>query len=251
MKILFLSDLHLEFGTLTLQKCNADLIVLAGDIWTGIRGIKWALDSLPDIPIIYVAGNHEHYGETLPRNYDKLRAAALNSRLYLLENDAITINNVTFHGCTLWTDFALFGTPAADTVLLKDSSNDYKKIRVPAESGMRRFTPIDAKRIHEQSLSWLAKSLSDSFTATNIVVTHHAPSMKSVAECFREETNSANYASHLDDFVIKYQPNVWIHGHMHHSIDYMLGSTKIVCNPRSYHGVSLNPDFDPYRTLNV
>ena len=47
MKIRILSDLHLEFQDWTPPESDADVVVLAGDIHVGTRGIDWALDILP------------------------------------------------------------------------------------------------------------------------------------------------------------------------------------------------------------
>ena len=32
------------------------------------------------------------------------------------------------------------------------------------------------------------------------------------------------------------QIKLWTHGHTHHEFDYMVGSTRVVCNPRGYVG---------------
>jgi predicted phosphodiesterase len=42
MKLLILSDLHLEFSNMFASKTDADVIVLCGDIWKGDNGIYWA-----------------------------------------------------------------------------------------------------------------------------------------------------------------------------------------------------------------
>ncbi len=63
MKIRHMSDLHLEFGPLTLQKVPADVLILAGDIGVKTQGAVWALKVARDldIPTVMIAGNHEHY----------------------------------------------------------------------------------------------------------------------------------------------------------------------------------------------
>ena len=38
-----------------------------------------------------------------------------------------------------------------------------------------------------------------------------------------------------DEFILDYpQIKLWTHGHTHEDFDYMIGSTRIVCNPRGY-----------------
>lgn len=67
MKILVLSDLHLEFGKLApVHKDRridegVDVVVLAGDIAEGVQGILWARETFVTKEIVYVAGNHEFY----------------------------------------------------------------------------------------------------------------------------------------------------------------------------------------------
>ena len=65
MKIHVLSDLHLEFQGWIPPKTDADIIVLAGDVHVGVRGIEWARRSFPLCPVVYVPGNHEFYGEDI------------------------------------------------------------------------------------------------------------------------------------------------------------------------------------------
>ena len=83
-----------------------------------------------------------------------------------------------------------------------------------------------------------------------IIVTHHAPSALSLPEKFRAESISCAYASQLDEFIRRYQPPLWIHGHIHHSSDYYIGSTRVVSNPQSYPG-DLNQGFDPVLIIEI
>ena len=43
--------------------------------------------------------------------------------------------------------------------------------------------------------------------------------------------------SDLSEFILD-RPGIklWTHGHTHENFDYMIGSTRIVCNPRGYDG---------------
>lgn len=38
-----------------------DVVVLACDIDRGIKGVVWARQAFPGIPVLYVAGNHDHH----------------------------------------------------------------------------------------------------------------------------------------------------------------------------------------------
>ncbi len=72
MNILFLSDLHNEFGVFKPPETKADIVVLTGDIGVGSKGAIWALDIFKNIPIIYIAGNHEYYGKILSKVNNEL-----------------------------------------------------------------------------------------------------------------------------------------------------------------------------------
>ena len=69
-----------------------------------------------------------------------------------------------------------------------------------------------------------------------VVVGHHSPSKLSTKPQYETEVivNGA-YSSDLSDFILdRPMIKVWTHGHTHHTCDYMIGSTRIVCNPRGY-----------------
>ena len=175
MKIQIISDLHQEFGSIELSFSNADVIILAGDINIGIKGIEWILKEITDKPVIYVLGNHEYYKGAYPKTLHKIKAIAQETNVHVLENESIEIGNVRFHGATLWTDFALFGSSRIYGALCQEKMNDYKKIR--RDPAYSRLRSIDVYKIHNESILWLANSLSKYKDQTNIVITHHAPSI--------------------------------------------------------------------------
>ncbi|MDM8559733.1 metallophosphoesterase [Candidatus Parabeggiatoa sp. HSG14] len=231
MKIHILSDLHLEFASFNPPKTNADIVVLAGDIHLGQKGLEWAKEFFPDKTVLYVLGNHEYYGKAIPKLTDKLREQVVGTRIHILENDSFEFENFKFLGCTLWTDFKLFEQPRISAYQAQSTITDYRKIRVnPKFSKLR---PIDTMRFHANSLSWLKKQLDNNHKKT-IVMTHHAPSLRSLPITWQKNLLSAAYASPLDDFVSNSNISLWIHGHIHQSIDYQLNNTRIVCNPRGY-----------------
>ena len=88
--------------------------------------------------------------------------------------------------------------------------------------------------MHYNSIKWLKNSIKDSTTDKNIVITHHAPSIKSIPLEFKEDAISSAYASDLESFILEYNPHYWIHGHIHQPITYTVGETKIICNPHGY-----------------
>lgn len=161
-----------------------------------------------------------------------MRELATNSNVHLLEDSVVDIEDIRFHGCTLWTDFSVFGDPVEYGIICQSSMNDYKMIkRDPTYFKMRS---IDTYKIHQVSKMALAKNLADSDKSKNIVVTHHAPSLQSVPERYTNDPVTAAYASNMEDFIFKYQPDFWIHGHIHTPNRYYIGKTEIICNPHGY-----------------
>jgi Icc-related predicted phosphoesterase len=241
-KIHILSDLHLEFAPFKPPETEANIVVLAGDIHLGQKGKQWAKQSFPDKTIIYVLGNHEYYGNAIPKLTNKIREAG--THLHILENERLEIEGLTFLGCTLWTDFKLFGDPRIAGYHAQTMMNDYHKIRVSPE--FRKLRAIDTALFHSRSLKWLQNELLNVNPQKTIVITHHAPSLYSIPVKYRSDLLSAAFASALDDFVINSGVSLWIHGHIHDNFDYKLGNTRVVCNPRGYPDekvLSFNPEF--------
>ncbi|UVD80126.1 metallophosphoesterase [Myroides albus] len=233
MKTQIISDLHLEFGSsATLSFDKADLIILAGDTHLGSKGIEWIKKYIPNKKVLYLLGNHEYYKGSYPKTLNKIIDAAKDTNIHVLENSFIDIEDIRFHGCTLWTDFSIFGSPIEYGMICQSKMNDYKQIkRDPSYSKLRT---IDVYQIHQKSRAWLNQSLKESTAKKNVVITHHAPSILSIPESYKNDPVTAAYASNLDDFILEHQPTFWIHGHIHTPCQYKIGETEIICNPHGY-----------------
>lgn len=238
MRVRVLSDLHREFGHVQLPDVAADVVVLAGDIDRGTRGVTWARMRFPDVPVLYVAGNHEHYGERIGRLHEKLREAAAGSNVHILENETFELHGYRFFGATLWTDFNLFGERpfAMFTAGAKEKGmNDYRKIR-SKDAG--RLHPKHTAMLHADSRLALTRFLSAGDRARAVVITHHAPSIRSLPEHKQAEPISAAYASNLEDVIAANGPAIWVHGHIHQPRDYLIEKTRVVNNALGYPGTS-------------
>jgi Icc-related predicted phosphoesterase len=232
MRIQVISDLHQEFGSLELSFDKVDLAIFAGDVNLGTKGIQWIQSAIKNIPVIYVLGNHEYYKGSYPKTLNNIIDLSEGSNVHVLENKSIVIGDVTFHGATLWTNFELFGDARLTGSFCQEKMNDYKLIR--RDPSYSKLRSIDTYAIHQASLRWLENSLESSSTKKNVVVTHHAPSIKSLPEKLMGDTLSAAYASNLEATVLKYQPDYWIHGHIHRPSKYNVGNTTVICNPHGY-----------------
>jgi len=263
MKLYVTSDIHLEFGDCVIEnKDNVDVLVLSGDIMIaqdmhdhpeeslrshavpqslGARQAKAVLFreflarcSARFPHVIYVAGNHEFYNGKWPAGVEYLREECNKfPNVYFMENDSRTIGNFTFIGSTLWTDMNR-GDPIT-LYHVAGMMNDYRIIR-NSDHGFRRLTPEDTALRHRDSLGYIRTMIEGKFDQKFVVVGHMAPSRLSTHPRYADDTiMNGGYSSSLDDFIIDHpQIKLWTHGHTHEDFDYMVGSTRIVCNPRGY-----------------
>jgi predicted phosphodiesterase len=246
MKLHIVSDLHLSVAGFQLPATDADVIVLAGDIARPAEACAWARQL--NKPVIYVAGNHEFYGSSLDDTLAALRQHSAGSHVHVLEGDAVVIDGVRFLGTTLWTDFALFDTTgqrAAAEAQALAMIRDFSRIRADASSA-RPFTPADSVAWFNRSAAWLERQLSEPFDGPTVVVTHHAPSLRSVHPRFENSLLNACFVSNAEHLLDGRRAKLWIHGHTHDSFDYTVHGTRVLCNPRGYakHGVNENAAFD-------
>jgi len=233
MRIHVVSDLHQEFGSIDVPTVDCDCVVLAGDVSTKRNGMAWILKRFRDIPVIYICGNHEFYGEKLPRLTERLREEARGTNVHFLENESVTIGGVHFFGCTLWTDMALQGDWLVGAAEADCMMNDYRRVR-NSSLGYRKLSAGDTRLLHMGSLEAMRLFFASHNPKRSVVVTHHAPSIRSLPECRLAELVSCAYASRLDDFILEHQPRLWIHGHIHDNSDYFIGDTRVLANPRAY-----------------
>ena len=257
MKLLVYSDLNLDLAPFRPQLDpdflqTVDVVVLAGDTTEGTGGLRWARETFPDKPIIYVDGNHEFYSQHWDRHIDVMRKLASDYHVHYLENDAVVIDGVRFLGCTLWTDYALHGADAKLMAMntARHRMSDYPRIKITRPPEMywherkHRLVPAMAGRRHDASRQWLQEQLGLGDAKNTVVVTHHAPHPRSIPEEFEGHPLSPCYASNLE--ALMGTAGTWIHGHIHDSVDYQVRGTRIVTNPRGYKlvgGGMQNPEF--------
>lgn len=248
MKITILSDLHLEFEPFEISAGDTDLVILAGDIDVKGRGLEWIRKNFSGLPVIYVLGNHDYYGKALPKLSDTLKMETEGTDIHILEKDVIRIRGINFLGCTLWTDYSLFGNPRRDGFQCQQMMTDFRKIRLsPKYSKLRS---IDISNLHQRSREWLARELENRAGEANIVITHHGPSPFSLPSGDSHNVVNAAYVSDLRSLIEHYAPACWIHGHLHASSDYTIGSCRVICNPKGYPDEP-NRQFNPNFTIEI
>ena len=275
MKVALCSDLHLEFGDITLTNTdNADVLVLAGDImlaqdlhdfadgqinplWGNIiptraekaqqyrAFLRRCSEQFPHV--LFIAGNHEFYNGKWDQTLVTLREeCAKFPNVHFMENEKFVLDDVTFVGGTLWTDMNK-GDPLTQQVVA-GKMNDYNIIRVESRN-YGRLQPTDTIKRHIATLDYIRKTVDSDPTQKYFVIGHQAPSKLSTKPRYEKDVHlNGAYSSDLSEFMLnRPQIKVWVHGHTHHEFDYMIGSTRVVANPRGYVGYERqSQEDDPY-----
>ncbi|WP_404301518.1 metallophosphoesterase [Alicycliphilus denitrificans] len=247
MKLHILSDLHLGVQGMEHPDTDADLVVLAGDIARPEQAVAWARGFAK--PVLYVPGNHEFYGASLQQTPRTLQALCADGPVQLLDNRSLVLQGVRFIGSTLWSDFRIAGAGQARTDAMQEAQRlvrDFQRIRTTEQADAPLFSPQDAAALYDTNVQWLARMLAQPFDGPTVVITHHAPSPRSIHPRFAGSPLNAIFVSDAEALVAASGARLWIHGHTHDSFDYQVNATRVLCNPRGYakEGVNENPLFD-------
>jgi len=253
MRLSILSDLHLSVADMAAPQPDCDVVILAGDIARPPQAVAWARQFAQ--PVIYVAGNHEYYGDSLAGTQKNLRELCDGAGIHFLEQAEWRMNGVRFLGCTLWSDFRLPPTETERTEAMAQAAQfirDFSRIRQDDERG-EVFTPDASRALFDRSVAWLEQRFAEPFAGPTVVVTHHAPARGSIHPRFADSPVNPAFVSDLAPQLLRWQPRLWIHGHVHDSCDYRIGATRVLGNPRGYArtGTPENPLFDPQLVVEV
>jgi predicted phosphodiesterase len=281
MKVALASDVHLEFGTISLENTeSADVLILSGDICVAKdlmkrddSGIFDRFDRSNSIHqffqeccerfphVVYVMGNHEHYHGDYANTITTLRnRLGYLVNLHILDKEMVQLGGVSFIGGTLWTDMNKEDPMTLRHIKgmmndfrLVDNSNIVVNFKTFDENGnaefktrVAKFSPEDAVVDHRAMLEYIRLMIEGKFDQKFVVVGHHSPSKLSTKPRYEKEViMNGGYSSDLSEFILDHpQIKLWTHGHTHHKFDYMIGSTRIVCNPRGY--INYEPEADNF-----
>ncbi len=235
MIVAYASDIHMEHGTSEsdlMQPINADILILAGDIDSSPEYLGRDISIIrrnTNIPIIIVLGNHEFYRHSFPSTILKYKQALFEfDNVHLLERESVTIDGVNFHGATLWTNFCN-GTKKKEC---QRAVSDFTWIQ--QDNTNQPITPDFVLQYFSDTLMWLHEALTNVVGEKNIVITHMAPSFKSQHPKFAGSNIAGFFCSNLEDLIELWEPQIWIHGHLHDQVNYIVGHTKILANPWGY-----------------
>ena len=278
MKIKLVSDLHLEFSDINIQNDqDYDVLILGGDImiaqdlhdhiaadfnpysagsFTDLTRKQERVQRFRDFfkrcsfqfpHVIYIMGNHEFYHGKFYAAIDYMREeCAKYPNVYMLEQDMKIIDDVVFVGGTLWTD--MNDRDPLTMNAIKDLMNDFRIVRNDKRE-FAKMSALDVAIRHDKTLGYIKLIVQEHKDKRCVVVGHHAPSFKSVSEQYASQTlMNGGYASDLSEFIMDHpQIKLWTHGHMHQPFDYVIGETRVVCNPRGYEndGYRENSGWNP------
>ena len=271
MNISLCSDLHLDISG-HLEMPGGDILILAGDVCEArelskeFRETK-LVDRKPGTypchdffefecakykKVFYVLGNHEHYRGRLDKTRDMLEQI-MPANVTILEDEVVEYEGVMFMGATLWTDMNK-GDPIT-VHSMKSFMNDYIVIQnfYPAKSLYHKLTPEHTVAIHRKTKQYFKTVLEMNRDKPFVVITHMAPSYMSINEKYKHETTSNGaYASDMSEFILDNENiKVWCHGHMHDPVNYYIGTTRIISNPRGYLPWESGNGFDPNFIIEV
>lgn len=260
-KFNLISDCHLNFGDLELP--GGDVLIMAGDILEAGH-LRLADNSKKDVfmadryrrflndelkkysHVIYVCGNHEHYGNVYDDTFVRLRKE-LPAHAHLLEAESFQIDDVHIFAGTLWTNFHRANPMTIQVV--EGAMNDFHVIKVDGDSAKvstgygghyytNRFTAQLALKIFNDTVGKLKAFCAEHEDDKVLVVTHHSPSELSVADMYKDDHHmNGAYYSRLEELILD-RPCIktWVHGHMHTFNDYKIGECRVISNPRGYIG---------------
>ena len=247
MKAQIFSDLHLDvypIKPITIVP-GVDLVIVAGDVCEGVlRAFEHLRQIVPmDIPIVMVLGNHEFYRRFILDELTLALAHAGTFNLHILNGTALELAGVRFVGATLWTDYGIFGEANQARVMnaCAKGMNDHRLIGWQKKPWLR-FRPQEAALLHHRSKAAITETLAAPFAGPTVVVSHHAVHWDSIHPQFRSDLVTGAFVSDLSELIETYQPTLWVHGHVHNSSDYLVGKTRVLCNPHGYGTENLSFD---------
>ena len=247
MLIAELSDIHLEHfhdGDAAIRYLDAirpvetaDVLVLAGDIWSLNSSNKYRyLDEFRKwaIEIVYVPGNHDYYNSNpLIQSKDALTK---------LEREGLRVLHPDYHRSFTYQDVKFVGTTAwypNNETVMKQLWNWSDRAYI------KNFIPWwKEHQLEERKMLW------EEVEEGCIVVTHMLPTFACVSPMWAGDPTNVLYVTDIEDLVLEKKPKLWFHGHSHEPLDLMVGDTRMLRNPLGYPGL-LNNDLSTVKILEI
>ena len=203
--------------------------------------------------VIYIAGNHEHYHGDFKYTISNLKEKfKYLPNVHVLDKEMIKIDDITFVCSTLWTN--MNNEDPLTLYHIKSMMNDFKCVKnshrevsyktfevledgrqiTVFKSRVANFSPEDAVEENKKCFEIIKHFVSENDKV--IVVGHHTPSKQSMHPRYAADAlMNGGYHNSYEEYIMDHpQIKLWTHGHTHELYDYMIGETRIVCNPRGY-----------------
>lgn len=252
MKYYYCSDLHLDnyynmtrldkfyypaILTSNVKEHLKSTLIIAGDLC--VKTLMWRhKELLREIcskfkMVLYVEGNHENYKWDMSVKYDYSNIA---DNFFILNDSFIETKDAILYGGTMWAD--LNDISKLDEFNLSTMINDFKCIYT---NNTDLISVADCASKYNAFVENLyeAQLYADSKNKKLIVISHFAPSMKSVTPGYEKDALNIYFCNQLDLMIENSNIKAWVHGHVHSSHDYIIGNTRILCNPRGYPSQSI------------
>ncbi len=245
MTFQFASDLHLEFPENRAWLLDhplepvADVLLLAGDVLP-LHQVPAHRKLLNDIArpfkeVIWIPGNHEYYGNSIPAEGDDIDAQPV-PKWRIVNNRSVQSGNARILCTTLWTAISQLNESH-----MRRSMNDYLQIR----HGGKLLLPAHTTRLHDRSLAWLKAELAKPFSGPTVVMTHHVPTMMHYPERFKGDILNEAFAVELHDLIEASPIHTWIFGHHHYNTPaFTIGGTCMRTNQMGYVQYGEQKGFD-------
>jgi len=221
---------------------DTDVIIVAGDTFNdGFNTVDWIHDVfskhlLPHQHIVYIFGNHEFYNRDMKSCYEYAKARESNPQVKFLHEDTfIVIDDVLFVGDVLWTDLLYNDNEFLNHMMIQRYMSDYSSI-VAEKRSQKFITTYETQSIHNRQLDKIINTCKQ-HTGKIVVVTHHSPTPLSIHERYIGKPYNCGYVS--DIFAKKWNKEfdkivLWVHGHVHDSVDVECMEIRVVANPFGY-----------------
>jgi predicted phosphodiesterase len=254
MKLDLCSDMHLEFDPYQFKnRSGAQVLVLCGDVVLAKHIDKYRSSiqtaSQEYQNVVAIAGNHEFYGMEWHKTHQVLQEFySAFPNVHYLNNQACMLDGVWWYGSTMWTHI-----PPPDQFVCERMMQDYRLIKYCSKGTYRKLRASDTSKEYHNSIRALQGFLDKHRGDKVVVLSHHAPTHLSVHPQYSNNALNVCYHNHLGNFILgNPQVQVWLHGHTHHEFDYLIGNTRVVCNPRGYVGYERGEQaVDPFYTKTI
>ena len=269
--IRIISDIHYDYNIEHRYKFNfgEDFVINCGDTaGNAPNSIKWIKSNMKRG--VVVTGNHLGYtplerGVDRETSMESTRTSQMEmlqkefsgkNKVQFLENSVTEHQGIIILGTCLYSDFGLYGNSNIEGSMMAAKSylNDFKYVKIlntgtpVRKKGMwklqltndknpiRTITPQDYAYFFQKACNFLKEKVREFRYSPIIVVTHFAPSIYSISSEFIGSPVNPAFASDLHEFILE-NPNIriWTHGHCHKPFDYILGETRVICEPFGYN----------------